>query len=233
MKKLGVIGGMGPAATALFMQMVTENTPAERDQDHVPMVILNHVDMPDRTASVLGYPGADSKEHVLQLLTDDAAYLKAGGCGAIAIPCNTCHYFADDLEKASGLHIINMVRLAAAEAAKQADKPLVAVLATQGTINTGLYQDALIACGAKPWNPPQPVQDKVTSLIYDKVKAGKTAAPEDWQPIAEAVRSAGCSCAVIGCTELSVVKRTLNLDAFYLDAMEVLAKACVTWSRGE
>ena len=232
MKKLGVIGGMGPAASVLFYDMVTACTPAKKDQEHLPMVILSHADMPDRTASILGYPGAEPQEKVLELMTKDAEYLKMGGCEAMAVTCNTAHYFLDEVEKRSGLPVIHMIRLTAQAAAScdNASEAPVAILATEGTVKTGLYQNALTSFGANYYVPEASVQNTVTSLIYDKVKAGVLPTAEDWAPVDRAVKAAGCKCAILGCTELSVIRRALALDPYYLDAMEVLAKACVAWS---
>lgn len=226
MKKLGVIGGMGPAATALFYTMIAEKTKAEKDQDHIPMVILSDCLMPDRTKAIFG--SDDEKQEILNKLLEDARVLKDQGCDMIAIPCNTCHYFADQVAEDMGIEINHMLRLAAKECKKRVGEgSKVAILATEGTVKTGLYKQALEAEGMIVWEPDAEIQAKITSIIYDKIKAGAGICLADWMPIEDAIYAAECDCAVLGCTELSVVARELELEKFYVDAMDVLAKSCV------
>ena len=224
MKKLGIIGGMGPSATALFYEMIIANTSASVDQDHIPMVIINDAQMPDRTKAILG-SDAD-KEKVYSKLLADALYLKQGGCDAIAIPCNTSHYFADKLESESGLKLFNMIRLTA-NAAKKANAKQVAILATDGTVKTKLYQKALETEGLKVWTPADEIQKEVMSVIYDDVKAGHDVSKDKWNKIEQAALNAGCDYIILACTELSVVYKDLGLGEKYIDAMSVMAKACV------
>lgn len=226
MKKLGVIGGMGPAATALFYQMIAEKTKAEKDQDHIPMVILSDCLMPDRTGAILG--SDDEKQIIHDKLLADAKVLKEQGCDMLAIPCNTCHYFADQVADDMGIELNHMLRLAAKECKRRTHEGAkVAILATEGTVKTGLYKDALEAENMQIWLPDEALQAKISSIIYDKVKAGIGICLADWMPIEDAVYAAECDCAVLGCTELSVVARELELEDFYVDAMDELAKSCV------
>ena len=226
MKKLGVIGGMGPAATALFYQMIAEKTKAEKDQDHIPMVILSDCLMPDRTGAILG--SDDEKQIIHDKLLADAKVLKEQGCDMLAIPCNTCHYFADQVADDMGIELNHMLRLAAKECKRRTHEGAkVAILATEGTIKTGLYKEALEAENMQIWLPDEALQAKISSIIYDKVKAGIGICLADWMPIEDAVYAAECDCAVLGCTELSVVARELELEDFYVDAMDELAKSCV------
>ncbi|MDO5441654.1 MAG: amino acid racemase [Bacillota bacterium] len=226
MKKLGVIGGMGPAATALFYQMIAEKTKAEKDQDHIPMVILSDCLMPDRTGAIMG--SDDEKQIIHDKLLADAKVLKEQGCDMLAIPCNTCHYFADQVADDMGIELNHMLRLAAKECKRRTHEGAkVAILATEGTIKTGLYKEALEAENMQIWLPDEALQAKISSIIYDKVKAGIGICLADWMPIEDAVYAAECDCAVLGCTELSVVARELELEDFYVDAMDELAKSCV------
>ncbi len=89
MSKLGVLGGMGPLATQLLYKMIIENTEASCDQEHIDMIILSHAKIPDRTAAI---KSGNTKE-VFHALLDDIIMLGKNGCTAIAIPCNTSHYF--------------------------------------------------------------------------------------------------------------------------------------------
>ena len=96
LKKLGVIGGMGPEATSFYYARVIARTKAESDQEHINMIILSHATMPDRTQAIL----TGNKLPFLKAITQDARDLEMLGVENIAIPCNTSHYFLE--EKRSG-----------------------------------------------------------------------------------------------------------------------------------
>ncbi len=222
-QKLGVLGGMGPQATQMFYQMVLDRTDAARDQEHLPTLILSDTGMPDRTAAILS---GNTGELYARLLAD-ARLLEGCGCTAIAIPCNTSHYFVDRLQGEIGVPILHMIRETAAALAAQGKKRP-AVLATEGTIRSGLYQRECAALGLEAWAPDGDTQKLVTSIIYDEIKQGEQGSREKFAHIDRAVRSAGCDCAILACTELSVFAAYHPLPAFYLDAMLALAERAVT-----
>lgn len=227
-KILGIIGGMGPAATIQFYKNITDKTPAKKDQDHIRMIILNHVSIPDRTEAILNGNG----EEVHKVLLDDAKYLEQGGASAIAIPCNTSHYFVEDLEKEINIPIIHMIN----ETAKQAKKTFVAgrvgILATDGTIKMGLYQDALKKQGLEPYIPSEESQKSVMNIIYKDIKAGKKGSVEEFCKIERELEEAGCVGALLACTELSIYREQENLGDFYIDAMNVLEDKAIELMRG-
>jgi len=226
MKKLGVIGGMGPAASALFYKNITEQSKAKLDQDHIPMVIVSDCKMPDRTKALLGTKAA--KEKIYKKLLEDALYLKSGGCDCLAITCNTSHYFADRLEKEAGIKLFNMLRLTAKKAKEKAKgNKKVMLLATDGTVGSGLYQKELEAQGLEVVLPNPTLQKKVMYIIYDVVKSGKTVTKKQWDTIDKAAAKEAVSSVILGCTELSVARETLKLPPLYIDAMDVLTKECI------
>ena len=148
-KKLGVIGGVGPAATALFFSRVVEYTNVARDQDHLSIDIVNRPSIPDRTDFLLGKPGAPS---FVPAMNELALQLEAQGCELLATPCNTAHAQLDAI--ASGLtnaHFVNMLD-ATAQFVASLGAQRCGVLATSGTIETKVYDHALqehgIACVA-------------------------------------------------------------------------------------
>ena len=221
--KLGVLGGMGPQATQMFYQFVLDRTDAAKDQEHLPAVILSDTGMPDRTAAIL----SGDREGVYRRLLEDARLLEGCGCTAIAIPCNTSHYFADALQGEIGIPIIHMIREAAAALAAQGKKRP-GILATDGTIQTGLYQKECAARGLEAVAPDPDTQKLVMSVIYDEIKRGEKGSRDKFVRIDRAVREAGCDCAVLACTELSVFSTYHPLPPFYVDAMMVLAEKAVT-----
>lgn len=222
-QKLGILGGMGPQATQVFYQFVLDRTDAARDQDHLPTLILSDTKMPDRTAAIL----SGDSEGLYSRLLADARMLEGCGCTVIAIPCNTSHYFVDRLQGDIGVPIVHMIReTAAALAAMGKHRP--AILATDGTIRSGLYQKECAALGLEAVAPDADTQTLVMSIIYDEIKQGEQGSREKFAQIDRAVRKAGCDCAILACTELSVFATYHSLPPFYVDAMDVLAEQAVT-----
>ncbi|HIT32607.1 MAG TPA: amino acid racemase [Candidatus Enterenecus stercoripullorum] len=222
-QKLGVLGGMGPQATQVFYQFVLDRTDAARDQDHLPALILSDTQIPDRTQAILS---GDTKE-LYQRLLQDAKLLERCGCTAIAIPCNTSHYFVDRLQGEVGVPILHMIRETARELAGQGKKRP-GILATDGTIHTGLYQKECAALGLDAAAPDPDTQRLVMSIIYDEIKQGESGSREKFSHIDKAIRRMGCDCAILACTELSVFSTYHTLPPFYLDAMAVLARRAVS-----
>ncbi len=215
-KMLGIIGGMGPEATDLFYRRLIERTDAQCDQEHLDMVILNHASMPDRTGAIK----SGETDKVLSLLKKDLEFLKNSGCGVVAIPCNTSHYFYDEL-KTDGVLVMNMIR-ETAEFVKNKGRKKVAVLATDGTIETGIYKKELEKVGVEYVSPDKETQMIVMKIIYDQIKKGFPGNEEDFMKIHHFIKAKGCDGAILACTELSVFRDGAGLTDFYTDALEVL-----------
>ena len=222
--RLGVLGGMGPQATNTFYQYIIDRTDATCDQEHVNALILSDSGMPDRTAAILGSDA--EKQAVSARLLADAKLLEGAGCTAIAVPCNTSHYFLDEVQQNISIPIIHMIRETAKALAKQGlRRP--GILATDGTIQTGLYQKEFAAFGIEAVVPSPDAQKLVMSLIYDDIKAGRDGDPQKFAAIHRDLQAQGCDCGVLACTELSVFANIHHLPPFYTDAMAVLAERCV------
>jgi aspartate racemase len=220
--RLGVLGGMGPQATQIFYQRILDRTDADCDQEHLPALILSDTEMPDRTAAILGGQG----ETVYARLLEDAQLLSGVGCTAIAIPCNTSHYFVDRLQKELDIPIINMVRETVNQLAEQGNKR-VGILATDGTVQTGVFQKECARAGLEGVAPDAARQKLVMSIIYDEIKRGEKGSREKFAAIDRALRDMGCDAAILGCTELSVYRVYHGLPDFYTDAMEVLVEKSI------
>ena len=222
---LGVLGGMGPMASALFYKMITEKTAAEKDQDHINLVLLSDASTPDRTAAILSDDFA-KWQAAWDSLHQDCETLQNLGCRAICCTCNTAHYYLHQFSDLS-IPVISMIKETAKEAGRRCPGGKVAVLATDGTIQTGLYQKELEKEGVTPYVCTQEKQALVMHLIYGCVKAGLPADREALAAIDEELKAAGCSAALLACTELSVIKADEHLDDFYIDPMEVLAEKAI------
>lgn len=231
---LGIIGGMGPMASALFYDMISSKTDASCDQENLDLILLSHAGMPDRTGAILSKDEVQIEAVRSKLLTD-AMFLQNSGCTAIAVTCNTAHYFVNMIEDELDIPFIHLIRETAEAVASDFGAKKVAVLATDGTIETKLYQDELSKRGVIAFTPKAEVQALVMHEIYDCIKSGKPADEEIWQKIEEYVKAEGCEAAVLACTELSVVRKELSLGSFYFDPMDIMAERCLDFyeKRGE
>lgn len=221
-QRLGILGGMGPQATLAFYQRVLDMTDAKSDQEHLPTLIWSDTVVPDRTACIL----SGDTGRVYDALLDGAKLLEREGCTVLAIPCNTSHFFADRLQSALGIPLLNMVRLTAQSMRDKGCKKA-GVLATDGTIQTKLYQTELERVGIEAVIPGDRAQRAVMAVIYDQVKSGKPGDPGTFAAADLDLRAQGCDGAILACTELSVYRLTHGLPDFYTDAMDVLAAECV------
>lgn len=227
---LGVLGGMGPLASAQFMLRLTLLTPAERDQDHIPAVLWSDPRVPDRGAARDG-TGPDP----LPALVRGLHGLQAAGCGAVAIPCNTAHGWIRGMRAATALPILHIVDAAADDLRRQGVPPgPVGVLGTAATLAMRLYQDRL---GALGWDCLVPDGDEMAQLVAPAialVKANRVA--DAYAPLAEAaalLARRGAAAVVLGCTEIPLGIAAGPAPAVpVVDTIDALARAAVHWARG-
>lgn len=229
-KVLGVIGGMGPLATDVFYKYVIENTQAECDQDHIDMVILSHASMLDRTKAIF-----EGKLDILFAeLKNDLGILERAGAEYAIIPCNTCHVLLDQIKQLSHIEIINMIEETAKAVFDRFGKDArVGIMATDGTIKMRMYHDAILKYDMVPVELSEEMQKLNMSIIYDGVKSGKKINIEDFHKIEAELVKRKCCCAVLGCTELSVVKDQYRLSDFFVDPMEIVARKVIPLCGGK
>lgn len=221
---IGVVGGMGPDATVLFLTMVIELTDASSDQEHVDLDCLMHASIPDRTAYILGRSTANP----VPPMQADLALLAARGAAAVAIPCNTAHYFFDELQASCPIPILNMLELAAASVRRRfPEARRVAVLGTRGTVETGVYRAACERVGLALVPIPEAVQRLADAVIFDRVKAGLAVEEGLYLDLLDGGLAAGADVLLLACTELSVPERRIAHDRPAVDAMVALAEATV------
>lgn len=227
---LGVLGGMGPLATADFMAKVAAATPAARDQDHIPVVAWSVPQVPERIPAILG----DGPSPLPAMLAGVRA-LRAAGAEAIAIACNTAHYWYDDLINQGGVPILHIADAALAQACRRvAGGRRIGLLATSGTIAAGFYQARFRREGYETLLPGSANQD----LLHQAIHAVKTndlaGAAQLAEPVARDLLEAGADVIIAGCTELPLALAGVDeaLRARIVDATAALAEASVAWSRG-
>lgn len=236
--KIGVVGGVGPAATIDFLTKLLRHTPATCDQEHLPFVVEQNPQIPDRTAFLLGR-GADP---TLSLYAT-CQKLQAGDADLIAIPCNTAHAFIDKLQPRLQVPIENMMTAtvehicAALPAVRR-----VGLLATTGTLSSGVYQRALAAAGLEQIAPRSDGQAWVMNAIYGPlgVKAGYTSGQcvEDVSAAIKQLGTLGAEAVILGCTELPVIlpqrqfMLTSGVRVELIDPTDILAARCVARAMG-
>lgn len=222
--KLGVIGGMGSEATSYFFEELISHTKADKDQDHIDTIILNHATLPDRTEAILT---GDSKE-LVELLVTDAKLLEAIGAKNIVIPCNTSHFFIEDIQKEVSIPIINMIQKTVQYAVKQFDNvQKIGLMATTGTIQSKVYHKEIKALGLDVVTPSPERQADVMSLIYDDVKSGKPGDYAKFQRTYDELTDYGSVVIILACTELSVFKKKNKVYDNCLDALDVLVNESI------
>lgn len=222
---LGVLGGMGPLASAQFMLRLTLLTPATRDQDHIPAILWSDPRVPDRTAARIA-----GGEDPLPALLRGIRGLEAAGATAIAIPCNTAHGWFDAMQAATALPILHIVDAAEAELRRLGVTPgPIGLMGTAGTLAMRLYQGRLDARGWTCLTPTAEEMDRLVTPGIAEVKANNVAAA--YAPLAEAARllvERGASAVVLGCTEIPLgIAAGPALPFPVCDTIDGLARAAI------
>ena len=215
---LGVLGGLGPMSTVYFCEMLNRHTKASCDNDHIDMIISSRATTPDRTAYILGISDRDP----LPVMLQEATRLSHAGAELIVIPCNTAHYFYDGLAQGCDVPILNIIE----ETVGHLDALGVrrfGLLATEGTVRSGAYHRLCTPKGLECLTPNEEDQQVITSIIYDCVKQNKPVDMDAFLCVAKHLINRGCERLVLGCTELSLLKRRGLDDSIFTDSLEVLA----------
>ena len=216
---LGILGGLGPMSTVCFYEMLTARTKADSDRDHIDMIISSRATTPDRTAYILGR----SDQNPLPVMIEDAKRLVNYGATLLTLPCNTAHFFYDALRAAVTVPILNIIEETVKTLSALKVKR-VGILATEGTISSGAYHKVCQSCGITAVAPSVEDQYRLNALIYETIKSGKRPRAEELERIVAPLLRSGCERLILGCTELSLIKRDCDLDEdLYLDSTEILA----------
>ncbi|MBQ7599940.1 MAG: amino acid racemase [Clostridia bacterium] len=221
-KLLGILGGLGPLSSAYFYELITEHTLAERDQDHIDIILSSRATTPDRTDYILGRSDASPLDYMIS----DAKSLEVYGATAIVIPCNTAHYFIDQVRASVSVPVPSIIT-ETARTVRECGFRKPAILATEGTVLSGSYQREFESMGMEYGIPDKDTQDRISHLIYGKVKAGSVPEPEELYEAAGHMLDRDCDCAILGCTELSLIGRKMKDNEKYIDSLTVLADTSI------
>ena len=224
-RAVGVIGGMGPAATVHFMSRVMALTSAAADQDHVRLIVDNNGAVPDRNAALRGEGPSPGP-----VLADMARGLARAGADLLAMPCNTAHAFAAEVRAATPLPFIDLIE-ATCDAALAAVSPpptRIGVLVADGARRAGLYQRALAGRGVEPILCDEAAHATFMDLLY-RIKAGDVG-PDvraTMCALAMGLIAEGAEVLIAGCTEVPLVLSPSDIPAPLVDSIDVLALATI------
>lgn len=227
---LGVLGGMGPLATADFFSKLLAATPASDDADHVPVLILSDPRIPPRPAAILG-----DGESPLQALRAARDKLVAAGATFLAMPCNTAHFWFADLTADCPVPFISIIDATCREiASRTAPGDAVGVIGTRATLATGLYDSRLAALGYTPRVPDEASMIRNTLPAIELVKAGKSGQGGALlEPVVRQLLADGAQLVILACTEMPLALDAIDspLRERCIDSTAALARACVTFWR--
>lgn len=219
---MGILGGLGPMSGVYFCELLTEHTKADCDRQHLDFLLSSRATTPDRTDFILGR----SSEDPSVVMIEEVNKLIAAGADRIVIPCNTAHYFYERIARASSVPVINIIRQTV-DFCQQNGIRTVGVLATEGTIRSGAYAEECRREGISYLTCSEEEQAIITELIYGQIKKGKTPDVEAFRAVSDALKRRGAEAIILGCTELSLIKRIVGDEPSWIDSLEVLACAAI------
>lgn len=220
---IGVLGGMGPAATIDFMAKIVMLTPAARDQEHVPLLVHDVPQIPDRSSAI----AAGSDAPFLPMLAG-LMQLRRGGAEIIAIPCNTAHHWHERLARQCDVPLLHIADAVVDMLAEDADPDqALALLATRGTVNSGLYQSRLARSGRELQLPDEETQALVDGAIVAVKGKDVASARRLADAAAERLLEVGAGRLLLACTELPIAFAGSAFTERTIDATEALARACI------
>lgn len=212
---------MGPGATALLFQKLIDYTDAKSDAEHMHIIIDNNTAIPDRTTAIL-----KGENTPALYIVESGKKLEMCGAELLLIPCNTSHYFYDDIQEQLSVPVVNMI----AETAKVClnnGYTKMGILATTGTCNTDTYGRELNKFGVEAVYPDAEGQKRVMEIIYDQVKAGRKINVQILDQTLKKMASKGAQAFILGCTELPFAIKNGDFGYHFLDSLDILAKRAV------
>jgi len=218
---VGILGGMGPRATVDLFQKLVDATPAQRDRDHIPVLVYSMPQIPDRTAAIL-YGGPSPLEDMCR----GVRTLESAGASLIVVACNTAHYWFEEMQHKAYVPLLHIVD-AVIDELRPVVSPgaVIGVLGTSGTVRSGIYDKIFSRHGFGALAPAD--QESIDTGIA-LVKAGRTAeAAPLFQNGIERLVAGGAQAIVLACTEIPFVVQDIKAGVPLIDATGALARQCV------
>lgn len=226
-KTIGVIGGMGPLATCDFYQKIIYSTKAKTDNEHLHLLIDSNIKVPDRTKAIL-YNG----ESPVPALIESAKRLEAAGADFLVMTCNTSHYFYDEIDKQINIPFLNMVDITC-RSVKKKGIGKVALLATEGTVASNIYQNMFDNYEIHLMIPDRNEQKIITDVIYKGIKCiDEKYDMDSFQRLIVKLTNDGAEAIILGCTELPLAIKRLKISGNFIDSTQELACAAILEAGG-
>lgn len=226
MLTVGILGGMGPMATADLFEKIIKSTPANTDQEHLKVIIYNNPQIPSRIDAII-----NGTESPLKELISSAQLLEKAGADILVMPCNTAHFWYQDIQKAVNVKLINMIENTAdyVKVHRLDENEKQMLFATAATVKTQMYQDAFSAKGMAVLTPSIEEQ-KIVSLAIDEAKAGRIEDNSNIKLLSEIIlkyqRMGVCSF-IAGCTEIPLLFPYTSGNYQPIDPTKILAQTVV------
>lgn len=229
LKTIGIIGGMGPLATVHLFEQIVLKTKAQKDQEHIHVIVDNNTNIPDRTKAILG----DGDDPTIEMIIS-AKRLESCGADFLIMPCNTAHYFIDEILSNVSIPMINMVDETVNYTYEKYGKDaIVGILATDGTIKSGIYENCFAKKGMKTI-VPKDTQKSVMSFIYDVIKSGKyDIGPSLMFEAVKELEDMGATTILLGCTELSSADFIYKFERDFVNPIRILALKSIVFAGGQ
>jgi len=225
-KFLGILGGMGPLATADFLKKLVENTPSKTDQDHIPVILYGDCTIPDRTLSIEGVGPSP-----LPQLLRGIKHLVDSGVEVICIPCNSAHYWFEDLQAASAIPIIHLVDASIAQLkSRNATARKVGVLSTFGTYRGRVYASSLERAGYTVIEPSVSEFENLLTPGIALIKSNELKAAEElFIEASKNLLERGAEVIILGCTEIPIglSSQCRSRSDIYVDSTDALVKCAI------
>ena len=229
LRRIGILGGMGPEATVLLMQKLIAAVPAVDDSDHIPLIVDQNPQVPSRLKHLIDGSGEDPGP----VLAAMARRLEAAGAEALAMPCNTAHYYASEIRAAVTVPFIDMVELAVTRAQRLAAADgKIGILASPAVRRIKLFEPALEAAGLVP------VYVDEEAALLDLIRNIKSKGPSDGvraglTKASESLLRQDASVQMIACTEFSLIAEAVATQALSFDTLDCLVEAIVAFSKSD
>ncbi|MBA3061777.1 MAG: amino acid racemase [Atribacteria sp.] len=227
-KIIGILGGMGPEATIDLFYKIIKFTPAEKDQDHLRIIIDNNPKIPDRTAAILG-----KGEDPLPALQETAQNLEKAGADFIVIPCNTAHYFLSSIQESVNIPVLNIIEETAKETKKRIPQiKKVGLLASIGVYKSGIYHQYFKKFNIEVISPQEKDKEEIMRVIYT-IKAGDLSkrVKKNILKTTQKLIDKGAEAIIAGCTEIPLILKEGDVSVPLIDPTQILARIAVQKAR--
>lgn len=226
-KVIGIIGGLGPAATMDFCNRIIRLTPANCEQDHLHLLIDNNPKAPDRNLAIAGKGNSP-----LGMFVESARYLQSGGADFLVMPCNTAHAFVNQIAAAVSVPMVSIIDEVVGSLTGGVKR--VGVLAADGCLTEGLYQEGLDRVDLDYVCLEKDAQVEFMDLIYQIKKQGVcSAVRQKMQHFARILIENGADAVIAGCTEVPLSLEQSELSVPLFDSTEILAGRAVAYAKNQ